>query len=118
MTALRQGVGEMAHRALDELDMLAGDTSAPKEIGRAMAEIDVALITQCPFAAASRCTIAAARLMRAAELFQQNAPGLEQVAEGAGSEAATPSAAPSPSAANHRPAAQPMFITDIGGGAK
>ena len=60
MTDLRQGVGEMAHRALDELDMLAGDTSAPKEIGRAMAEIDVALITQCPFAAASRCTIAAA----------------------------------------------------------
>ena len=103
-------------RTLEELMMLTGETSAPKEIGRAMAEIDVALITKCPFAAASRCTIAAARLIRAAELFQQNAPGLEQVAEGAGSEAATPSAAPSPSAANHRP--QPMFITAIGGGAQ
>ena len=129
ITDLRKGVGPMAHRTLDELDMLGTATEPNKEIGRAMAEVDVALATHSLSVAMARCTVAAARLIRAAELFQQqihmqmlvsqrNAPGLEQVAEGAGSEAATPSAVPSPSAANHRPAAQPMFIADIGGGAE
>lgn len=94
----RIGVSQQAHRALDELEMLEGADDPMKEIGRAWAEVDVALVTQSRQSAAARCTIAAARLIRAAELFNEPvAPGLEQAAAGAGPDMAP--AMPSPAAA-------------------
>ena len=99
MTDLRQGVSEMAHRALDELEMLMTDSDPAREIGRAMAELDRALDTQSRSLAAGFCAIAAARIIRAAELFNSQTP--PAAAGGAGSDAAAPpAAAPSPPAAN------------------
>lgn len=79
MTDLRQGVSEAAHTALDELELLDSATSAPAEIGRAMAAIEQALDIQNANLAAGLCTRAAARLIRAAELLSQAAE-VEQAA--------------------------------------
>lgn len=116
-------LSKQALYALAELDMLDGATDAAKEIGRAQAEMEVALGTQSRSLAGARCTIAAARLIRAAELFAEVAPaestehpnapgpapqgatqGLEQAGVGAGSEPAAPippQAGPSPAPADH-----------------
>lgn len=106
----RQGVSEAAHRALDELELMDVATDPAKLIGQAMASVEAALATTSNTGAASACTMAAARLIRAAELLEEqyspdapgpDAPGLEQAGEGAGSEPAPLplKAGPSPSPA-------------------
>lgn len=112
MSAMPHTPSAQALAALAELEMMDGATDAAKLIGQAMAGIDHAVSTTSKALAAGSCTLAAARLIRAAEILseEQNpyAPGAEepagQAGEGAGSEPASlpPNAGPSPS-----PATQP-----------
>lgn len=75
MDDLRQGVSPAANRALDELELMDDATDPAKLIGQAMASVEAALATASNTSAASACTMAAARLIRAAELLEeQNAP--------------------------------------------
>lgn len=80
MTDLRQGVSEQAHNALNELEILETATCPETEIGRAMAGIESALETQNRKLSAGRCVLAAARLIRAAELLDPEAAALPMLA--------------------------------------
>lgn len=127
MDDLRQGVTPAGHAALDELDALRaqplppvfnhGDSYAYAKQAKTL--VGQALRTTSDSTGARFAIRAAAHLIRYAErvdashknlgitLFPQtgstDAPGLEQAAEGAGSDASLPpSEAPSPSAADER----------------
>lgn len=104
MSALTS-ISREASLTLNELETMDGATDPARQIGLAMASVDVALETTSLPLAASRCVLAAARLIRAAELFsEQDAPRngepAVQAGEGAGSDASSiPVDAPSPSPA-------------------
>lgn len=113
MPDLRQGVSAAAHRVLDELDMMDDVQSASAAFGRSHAQIHAGLNAGLPSLKATHFILAAAALIRAAELLEQpdaSAPGPDgdgldavQAGEGAGSDSAPllpPEAEPSPSPAD------------------